>query len=55
MLKFQTEITEVEYKKAVEKGACSVLNEAVLYGFGCTGAEVKEEDGKYFIVYERKE
>ena len=55
MLSTRVEITEEDYKKAVEKGATALVNENILQGFGCTGVSVEENGGKYYLKYERKE
>ena len=55
MLSTRVEITEADYQKAIEKDVFAIINEKVLLGFGCTGASVEEDGGKYYLKYERKE
>lgn len=45
------EITKEEYDKAKEKGAYSIISEAIVMGYGAYGAMVYEKDGKYFLSY----
>lgn len=53
MVSVKREITEEEYKKALEEGPRSIVSEAVICGYGCYGATVSEYDGKYYLSYER--
>lgn len=53
MVSVKREITEEEYKKALEEGPRSIVSESVVMGYGCYGATVSEHDGKYYLSYER--
>lgn len=53
MVSVKREITEEEYKKALEEGPRSIVSESVICGYGCYGATVSEHDGKYYLSYER--
>ena len=53
MVSVKREITEEEYKKALEEGPRSIVSESVIQGYGCYGATVSEHDGKYYLSYER--
>lgn len=53
MVSVSYEITEEEYKKALEDGPLSLVSESVIMGYGCYGASVSEHDGKYFLSYLR--
>ena len=53
MVSVNYEITEEEYKKALEEGPRSIVSESVIMGYGCYGASVSEHDGKYYLSYER--
>ena len=46
------EISEDDYKKALEKGARSLVSESVIMGYGCYCARVYEQDGKYYLSYD---
>ena len=51
----KVQITEEQYKKAIDKGAASIIDDNFLRGFGCDDLSVVEEDGSYFLLYKRKE
>ena len=53
MIDVNREITKEEYDKANEKGPYSLIPESIVMGYGVYGAEVYEEDGKYFLSYSR--
>lgn len=53
MVSVKREITEEEYKKALEEGPRSIVSESVIMGYGCYGATVSEHDGKFYLSYER--
>ena len=55
MVSVKREITEEEYKKALEEGPRSIVSESVIQGYGCYGATVSEHDGKFYLSYERGE
>ena len=47
------EISKEEYDKALEHGADSIISDAIHMGYGVYGANVKENDGKYYLTYSR--
>ena len=53
MVSEKYEITEEEYQQALKDGALSIVPECIVMGYGCYGARVSENDGKYYIAYER--
>lgn len=55
MVHVTREISKEEYQKALEHGPKSLLSEAIICGYGCYGAEVKEVEGKYYLSYSRGE
>ena len=49
------EISKEDYEKAQKEGACSIIGEAILWGYGVYGAEVSQVDDKYYLSYKRGE
>ena len=47
------EIPKEDYDKALEKGADSIISDAIHMGYGVYGSSVKEVDGKYYLTYSR--
>lgn len=47
------EITKEDYDKALAEGAYSIINPAIVMGYGVYGAKVKEIEGKYYLSYSR--
>ena len=46
-------ISKEEYEKAQSEGARSIIGESELMGYGVYGARVFEQDGEYYLTYER--
>lgn len=53
MTNVNREITKQEYDKAKEDSPYSLIPEAIVMGYGVYGAEVYENDGKYYLSYSR--
>ena len=53
MVHIKLEITKEEYEKAIAKSPYAIVNESILYGYGCYSAKVEEKDGHYYLEYDR--
>ena len=48
------QISKEDYEKAQEEGAYSLITDpALLNGYGVYGARVFEQEGKYYLSFER--
>lgn len=45
------EISKDDYDKAMKDGPYSIINPAIVMGYGAYGANVKEIGGKYYLSY----
>lgn len=52
MQQVKYEISKENYEKAQKEGAYVLIPESIRMGYGAYCAEVKEEDGKYYLSYE---
>lgn len=55
MVDVKRQITEEEYKKALEEGPYSLIPENIIMGYGACGATVTEVNGEYYLSYSRFE
>ena len=53
MIHVRIEITKEDYDKATAKSPYAIVSESILMGYGCCGAKVYEENGKYYLEYDR--
>lgn len=53
MVDVSREITKEEYEQAKAENPYSIIPDWVCMGYGAYGAEVSEENGKYFLRYKR--
>ena len=55
MIPVKREITKEEYELSKTKGPYFLIPDYIKWGYGAYGAITKEEDGKYFLMYDRGE
>lgn len=53
VLHFKQEITKEDYDKALSKGACALFNERITLGYACINTKTSEENGKYYLEFDR--
>lgn len=53
MVNVKVEITKEQFEKAQKDGANSLISDYIKMGYGVYGSRVREEDGMYFLEYER--
>lgn len=53
MVNVKKEITKEEYEKALVSGAMSLISDYVKMGYGVYGARIYEDNGMYFLEYNR--
>lgn len=47
------EISKEDYDKALARGPYSIINDAIVIGYGAHGAKVEQIDNKYYLSYSR--
>lgn len=53
MVNVKVEITKEQFKQAQKDGADSLIADYIKMGYGVYSSRVREDDGMYFLEYER--
>ena len=51
MTEVKREITKEEYEKAKNQSPYTLISDSIIMGYGCYGATVYEQDGKYYLRF----